>query len=407
MPFLWPLRGRASAAASRTQFMMNEVDIMRDGPYVWSKVTGQVTSVRSAGNHLQQDDSRPLKLPLFVTVPMVSSPTDAAPPGPFPVCVLLNGFQARASYYAPLARRLASWGYVVLQYNAPALTIIPDAAEMPYLGEAVRWLQAASSGEAAQPTLQGRADLNRLVVAGHSRGGKLAALHFCSGSVAGLPIRSAFLIDPVDNTAYTPESAAYPSASKALRAAGRRFGVAAAGLIGSANPEGSNWRLFEAAAAPGSWRLLLQRAGHTTFMKPPTGVEACLLDRIFGGGPLSRDTAVSVTAAAMLGWFGQELAQQPSGKHQGGSRTAAASAGSTSSVQAAAHGLGMPLAAAGLREAAAATAASTPEADLVQHSTKPAAGGVGTLSGPALAAAFQHWVTAAGDEAGVEFMVKS
>jgi hypothetical protein len=63
--------------------------------------------------------------------------------------------QARASYYAPLARRLASWGYVVLQYNAPALTIIPDAAEMPFLGEAVKWLKAASTGEAAQPALQG------------------------------------------------------------------------------------------------------------------------------------------------------------------------------------------------------------------------------------------------------------
>jgi hypothetical protein len=53
----------------------------------------------------------------------------------------------------------------------------------------------------AAPLFFRRADLDRLVVAGHSRGGKLAALHYSSGSVAGLPIRSAFLIDPVDNTA--------------------------------------------------------------------------------------------------------------------------------------------------------------------------------------------------------------
>ncbi|WIA16012.1 hypothetical protein OEZ85_012745 [Tetradesmus obliquus] len=228
---------------------------------------------------------------------MVSSPTATAPAGPFPVCVLLNGFQARASYYAPLARRLASWGYVVLQYNAPALTIIPDAVEMPFLGEAVKWLKAASSGDAAQPALHGRADFDRLVLAGHSRGGKLAALHYSSGTVAGLPIRSAFLIDPVDNTAFTPESADYPSASKALKAAGRRIGMAAAGLVSSSNPEGSNWKLFEEAAAPGSWLMLLKRAGHTTFMKPPTGVEAWLLDRVFGGGPLARDTADSFMAS--------------------------------------------------------------------------------------------------------------
>lgn len=44
----------------------------------------------------------------------------------------------------------------MLQYNAPALTIVPDAAELPFLGEAVAWLQhAAGSDAAAQPALQG------------------------------------------------------------------------------------------------------------------------------------------------------------------------------------------------------------------------------------------------------------
>jgi hypothetical protein len=30
--------------------------------------------------------------------------------------------------------------------------------------------------------------------------------------------------------------------------------------------------------------MVLKHAGHTTFMKPPTGVETWLLDRVFGGG---------------------------------------------------------------------------------------------------------------------------
>jgi hypothetical protein len=42
--------------------------------------------------------------------------------------------------------------------------------------------------------------------------------------------------------------------------------------------------VFEAAAPPGSWTFVLKHAGHTTFMKPPTGVETWLLDRVFGGG---------------------------------------------------------------------------------------------------------------------------
>lgn len=71
------------------------------------------------------------------------------------LCGCLPLQQARASYYAPLARRLASWGVVVLQYNAPALTIIPDAAELPFLAVAVDWLKHAVAGTSAQPALQG------------------------------------------------------------------------------------------------------------------------------------------------------------------------------------------------------------------------------------------------------------
>lgn len=52
----------------------------------------------------------------------------------------------------------------------------------------------------------------------------------------------------------------YPSAVKALAAARRPFAAAGAGVIGSANPEGSNWKRFWAEAAPpGSWLLVLPR----------------------------------------------------------------------------------------------------------------------------------------------------
>jgi hypothetical protein len=30
--------------------------------------------------------------------------------------------------------------------------------------------------------------------------------------------------------------------------------------------------------------MLLNKAGHTSFMKPSTGVETFLLDKVFGGG---------------------------------------------------------------------------------------------------------------------------
>ena len=63
-------------------------NILGEGPYVWNVIHDHVESTRPSGNH-----TRPVKLPLTVTVPMTTNPGSTAPPGPFPVCILLNGFQ--------------------------------------------------------------------------------------------------------------------------------------------------------------------------------------------------------------------------------------------------------------------------------------------------------------------------
>lgn len=41
--------------------------------------------------------------------------------------------QARLEYYAAYAQLLASWGFVVLQYNLPLFRIVKDAAEVCFL----------------------------------------------------------------------------------------------------------------------------------------------------------------------------------------------------------------------------------------------------------------------------------
>ena len=61
---------------------------------------------------------------------------------------------------------------------------------------------------------------------------------------AGTPgLRTAFLIDPVDNTKAVPESTDYPSAARALQRAGKPIAVAGASIFGSCNPNGSNWKV--------------------------------------------------------------------------------------------------------------------------------------------------------------------
>lgn len=71
---------------------MDPTKILGEGPYVWNVIHDHVESTRPSGQH-----TRPVKLPLTVTVPMTSNPGSAAPPGPFPVCILLNGFQVGLS----------------------------------------------------------------------------------------------------------------------------------------------------------------------------------------------------------------------------------------------------------------------------------------------------------------------
>jgi hypothetical protein len=53
-------------------------------------------------------------------------------------------------------------------------------------------------------------------------------------------VKAAYLIDPVDNTTYTPESTDYPSAVRALRELGKAVAITGAGIVGRCNPNGSN-----------------------------------------------------------------------------------------------------------------------------------------------------------------------
>ncbi|GBF97689.1 hypothetical protein Rsub_09747 [Raphidocelis subcapitata] len=263
---------------------------------------------------------RPTRLALTVSAPAVA-PADPPLPGPpFPVVLLMNGFQARAAQYAPFARRLASWGYLVVQYTAPALTIIHDDVELSFAPRVLDWL-ADAAGRESNVALHGRPDLTRVFVAGHSRGAKLAALHYAASLKPGAspstlgqcyPLRGAFLMDPVDNTAQTPESDAYPSAIKALASAGARVGITGAGVVGATNPEGSNWRQFWASSAPGSWLGVLPRAGHTKWLQGPP-LECWFLDAAFGGGSAARRTVLEATAACMVAWFSHTLASGDGG----------------------------------------------------------------------------------------------
>jgi hypothetical protein len=163
----------------------------------------------------------------------VTKPANAGkggcPAGPFPVVYFFSGFSARSEYYTyavnryvqtpadqttppwrggvgphqaasipPTTRRaleptqltrtsptptppasLASYGYAVVQYN-PNAFITVDVQEQKYLAP-IRAALAEASGSKGG-SLEGVFDFSQQAVVGHSRGGKLAALHLAAVS---------------------------------------------------------------------------------------------------------------------------------------------------------------------------------------------------------------------------------
>ena len=257
--------------------------------------------------------------------------------------------QARASFYRPYATHLASWGFATLQYDARPLSMPPDAVELGWLADAVAWAVGAA------PESDPLATEGALFAAGHSRGGKLAALHAAgvveealdayaraleaaedaeeaSGGGHGTgrrvggrgaagpvssspppppppPVRGAFLLDAIDNTRFAPESPAYPSGARALARRGVPVGVAAAGVVGGCNPaEASSLATFWPAAGPGSWLALLPGAGHAEFLDAGP-----ILNRVFdllcrrgdgdAGAGHGRAATIRTARTALVAWM--------------------------------------------------------------------------------------------------------
>ena len=226
----------------------------------------------------------------------------------------------------------------------------PDAVELGWLGDAVAW--AASNAPPGSPLDTDGA----LFAAGHSRGGKLAALHAagverhleayaqaleaaeaeeeggqrrgrrvggggCDSAAAAAPstpppapppppprVRGAFLLDAIDNTRFAPESPAYPSGARALGGA-VPVGLAAAGVVGGCNPpEAATLATFWPAAGPGSWLALLPGAGHAEFLDAGP-----VLNRVFdllcrrGDGDAAeghgRAATIRAAATALVAWM--------------------------------------------------------------------------------------------------------
>ena len=272
------------------------------------------------------DSSVELFLPGEKASPPSSSPLPRAPPPqPSTLCVILPGFllSARRSYRT-LAAHLASHGF------AAALVDVDDpsasdqasarAAAAAAAACAARCVAAASAaGRAGAAPGSPPTPTPRVMLVGHSRGAKIAALaagdweRFAprgNGSVGPRgppPLAGLVLLDPVDRaTLGPPPGPSYPSALPSVRvlaARGLPILIVGAGDNADIVEPSAGWAAFSAAAAAGAAaaaaaaaasstaprvvELLLPRAKHLDFADTQSdalvGGLLNVMGNIFGG----------------------------------------------------------------------------------------------------------------------------
>jgi len=207
----------------------------------------------------------------------------------------------RLSYYKDYADHMASWGFLVVQYDTPFMSIITDKVELQFLDPLLDWLIEENNKWGG--FVHDIVDLSRLGLAGHSRGGKLSALHLSENP----RVKAAYLIDPVDSdNKYAPEGPDYPSATKALAGKNKKIGVVGSGRVGSCNPNGSNYVQFWNAGAQGSWLTIVDQCTHSQFINAPPMVEA-LFDMLCGRGKDSCREVIDVTRPGLVAWMDRAI----------------------------------------------------------------------------------------------------
>ncbi|KAG6428026.1 hypothetical protein SASPL_112274 [Salvia splendens] len=116
--------------------------------------------------------------------------------GVFPVLLFLHGYLLYNSFYSLLLQHIASHGFIVV---APQLYLIAGSdsnGEIKTSAEITNWL-ALGLGQLLPPNV--KADLGKLGLAGHSRGGKVAFALALRKSTS-LKFSALIGIDPVDGS---------------------------------------------------------------------------------------------------------------------------------------------------------------------------------------------------------------
>ncbi|KAF8037922.1 hypothetical protein BT93_B0692 [Corymbia citriodora subsp. variegata] len=159
-------------------------DVFQSGKYKTMLIT-----VDTSSSNLKNPPPKPL---------LIGTPAEVAEE--FPVMVLLHGYMMDTSFYSQLIQHVSSHGYIMV---APQLYVASGNDSTEEINTAAAITNWLSQGLAAVLPSQVSANLAKLILAGHSRGGKGAFALALGKSSTPLTLSfSALLgIDPVDGMA--------------------------------------------------------------------------------------------------------------------------------------------------------------------------------------------------------------
>lgn len=244
--------------------------------------------------------------PLAVTLHTVARCADAAPlpmriyaptaSDDYPVIQLQHAFFAPNDIYDTIAEHVASHGFIVIvpQMYAigPAVAFgDPTAAEEAERAAAVMdWLPgrlSALTGTVART--------DRMGIAGHSRGGKVAWLLLKADPSR---VRGVVGIDPVDGTG--GPTTRQPRAIDGPLNLPFPTLVIGAGLGGACSPQGDNHEQFYAASAAPAWHVVALDYGHADMCDEDF---AALAAAVCPSGATNRDAMRRLTAGLLTAFF--------------------------------------------------------------------------------------------------------
>ncbi len=191
-----------------------------------------------------------------------------------PVVVLHPGFQLAGTLYASYAQHLATHGVVAVILDPPYSFIGgPTHQELAqYLGKVIDWVGA----QAADGGLAGVANPSKLLLAGHSLGGKISMLVAATDSRP----RGVFAIDPVDAVgplSSTP-TPSYPSVTPELMGqvtvpivtvGETTNATCSGGFCQACAPAAENFQQYTAHALSKTDEVEILGANHMSFLDNP------------------------------------------------------------------------------------------------------------------------------------------